>query len=183
MNTFKILIATGLLLASSVVSAAMVGDTMQSCFMNTGYCGSATGNSTNLWEDWSNPGDNIATVSNTAIEYNTNTSDVKADFTNNGDLLTVSMPSGGWAEVEFFFENLNLNTTITSFEWTGGELPILDTSFTDHGFYFKVAGGSHSLVDATFAIGSVSAVPVPAAAWLMGSGLLGLVGVARRKKA
>jgi hypothetical protein len=31
--------------------------------------------------------------------------------------------------------------------------------------------------------GHVSAVPVPAAAWLMGSGLLGLVGVARRRKA
>ena len=31
--------------------------------------------------------------------------------------------------------------------------------------------------------GTVSAVPVPAAVWLFGSGLLGLVGVARRKKA
>lgn len=31
--------------------------------------------------------------------------------------------------------------------------------------------------------GLVSAVPVPAAAWLLGSGLLGLVGVARRKVA
>ena len=31
--------------------------------------------------------------------------------------------------------------------------------------------------------GNLSAVPVPAAAWLMGSGLLGLVGVARRRKA
>jgi hypothetical protein len=30
---------------------------------------------------------------------------------------------------------------------------------------------------------TTSAVPVPAAAWLFGSGLLGLVGVARRKKA
>jgi len=30
--------------------------------------------------------------------------------------------------------------------------------------------------------GSLSAIPVPAAAWLMGSGLLGLVGVARRRK-
>jgi len=31
--------------------------------------------------------------------------------------------------------------------------------------------------------GNVSAVPVPAAVWLFGSGLLGLVGIARRKKA
>ena len=31
--------------------------------------------------------------------------------------------------------------------------------------------------------GSVGAVPVPAAVWLFGSGLLGLVGIARRKKA
>lgn len=30
---------------------------------------------------------------------------------------------------------------------------------------------------------SVSAVPVPAAVWLFGSGLLGLIGIARRKKA
>jgi hypothetical protein len=30
---------------------------------------------------------------------------------------------------------------------------------------------------------NVSAVPIPAAAWLFGSGLLGLVGIARRKKA
>ena len=30
---------------------------------------------------------------------------------------------------------------------------------------------------------SVSAVPVPAAVWLFGSGLIGLAGFARRKKA
>jgi len=36
---------------------------------------------------------------------------------------------------------------------------------------------------AEFAFQSVTAVPVPAAAWLFGSGLLGLIGVARRKTA
>ena len=35
----------------------------------------------------------------------------------------------------------------------------------------------------SYAVWEVSAVPIPAAAWLFGSGLLGLVGVARRKKA
>jgi hypothetical protein len=33
-----------------------------------------------------------------------------------------------------------------------------------------------------FLQGTVSSIPVPAAAWLMGSGLVGLVGVARRKR-
>jgi hypothetical protein len=34
----------------------------------------------------------------------------------------------------------------------------------------------------TDACPTVAAVPVPAAVWLFGSGLLGLVGIARRKK-
>ena len=34
-----------------------------------------------------------------------------------------------------------------------------------------------------FAIDDVRAVPVPPAVWLFGSGLLGVVGIARRKKA
>jgi len=35
----------------------------------------------------------------------------------------------------------------------------------------------------SYAVWEVSAVPVPAAVWLFGSGLIGLIGVARRKKA
>jgi len=37
--------------------------------------------------------------------------------------------------------------------------------------------------DGALTYGDVSAVPVPAAVWLFGSGLVGLVGIARRKKA
>lgn len=40
-----------------------------------------------------------------------------------------------------------------------------------------------NIVGSGEAVHGVSAVPVPAAAWLFGSGLLGLVGFARRKKA
>ena len=35
----------------------------------------------------------------------------------------------------------------------------------------------------TYSVPAPAAVPVPAAAWLLGSGLIGLVGVARRKSA
>ena len=47
------------------------------------------------------------------------------------------------------------------------------------------AGGSTSFleIDNVSVTADVSAVPVPAAVWLFGSGLLGLVGMARRKKA
>lgn len=46
--------------------------------------------------------------------------------------------------------------------------------------YFDKTYGHHALVVRT---GDVAAVPVPAAAWLLGSGLLGLISVARRKAA
>ena len=40
-----------------------------------------------------------------------------------------------------------------------------------------------SLQEITLTRTALSAVPVPAAAWLFGSGLIGLIGIARRKKA
>ena len=48
---------------------------------------------------------------------------------------------------------------------------------------FEVAGAGFTTVAYTVHLeGHVSAIPVPAAAWLFGSGLLGLAGVARRRK-
>jgi hypothetical protein len=44
-------------------------------------------------------------------------------------------------------------------------------------------GCSAALPDEVISFGTVSPVPIPAAVWLFGSGLLGLVGMARRKKA
>lgn len=47
----------------------------------------------------------------------------------------------------------------------------------------NVSGVAHSSSVVWFDDVSVSTIPIPAAAWLFGSGLLGLIGIARRKKA
>jgi hypothetical protein len=58
-------------------------------------------------------------------------------------------------------------------------LPGLPTYFT--GFAYTVAGVNDYYSSYTGEI-SVAAVPVPAAAWLFGSGLIGLAGASRRRK-
>lgn len=61
---------------------------------------------------------------------------------------------------------------------TGDPLTTVDqAAFTDGKFMIDTGTGTVSYV------GAVSAVPVPAAVWLFGSGLLGLIGIGRRKKA
>ena len=57
-----------------------------------------------------------------------------------------------------------------------GTLGLLDGSFPGVQVHLDIGSGNSLYVD------SISAVPVPAAAWLFGSGLIGLIGFARRKK-
>ena len=59
---------------------------------------------------------------------------------------------------------------------------IMDMTFTGQNADATIAANCTFVLGDTCAT-TVAAVPVPAAVWLFGSGLLGLVGVARRKKA
>ena len=58
---------------------------------------------------------------------------------------------------------------------------MIDGAFIGFNANFTIAPGSPTPVQSY--AGQASVIPVPAAAWLFGSGLLGLVGVARRKAA
>jgi hypothetical protein len=55
--------------------------------------------------------------------------------------------------------------------------PMIDGPFTGLNVNFDIGSGN------SLNVLNVTTVPVPAAVWLFGSGLLGLVGMVRRKKA
>jgi hypothetical protein len=74
------------------------------------------------------------------------------------------------------------STLVGSLSFTGMNLGTSSLAMADNdlpaGSWFDVSG---ALIDMTYEGASVNVVPVPAAVWLFGSGLLGLIGVARRR--
>ena len=75
------------------------------------------------------------------------------------------MPTGFEIARTFIFSNLTYGTHELSIEYIGG------------------GNSPNSQGIALFGGAALSPVPVPAAIWLFGSGLIGLIGLARRKKA
>ena len=90
-----------------------------------------------------------------------------------GSGITSSSPSP--------FNNVQANNYWSGTESASNPANAWDFSFIN-GFHDMHNEGV-SLFSWAVHSGNVSAVPVPAAVWLFGSGLLGLIGVARRKKA
>ena len=80
-----------------------------------------------------------------------------------------------------------ISTTIDFFsaDWPDGDLQPYDLFFAEGAstleltFQFVTDGGGYFMIDDIEITGNP--VPVPAAAWLLGSGLLGLVGMKRRQ--
>lgn len=90
------------------------------------------------------------------------------------------------ATLEVIF-NDELLGTVFGADYELDELSFLDLDITN---YAGMSGSLDFVLNTTgtesaniFIPESISSVPVPAAVWLFGSGLIGLVGLARRKKA
>ncbi|MFA7386913.1 MAG: VPLPA-CTERM sorting domain-containing protein [Thiohalobacteraceae bacterium] len=82
------------------------------------------------------------------------------------------------------------NASGTVFDWSPAALNRLlgaNESDSVNGYFATstgvLAGGAYTLRISMEQLTNVSAVPVPAAAWLLGSGLVGIVAVARRRNA
>ena len=101
--------------------------------------------------------------------------------------LTTSFGSASTASVFGTPPNTFVNNDNTFFALNGGTANGLRLN-SDGTFCVRPDGGAcvaQGGTTADLAIGtySIASVPVPAALWLFGSGLLGLIGIARHKKA
>lgn len=114
---------------------------------------------------------------------------------NNNETTVMTFAGGAFTLESLHFTLLGkgANNTLTVFE-TGNASNAFSFStpaYTHNTYYTALFGNQFAGVSSiTFAtnsggnvrIGGVEAVPLPAAAWLLGSGLLGLIGLGRKRK-
>ncbi|MFA7387366.1 MAG: VPLPA-CTERM sorting domain-containing protein [Thiohalobacteraceae bacterium] len=115
-----------------------------------------------------------------------------------GGLGTVEFSSGSANSFTIYagnytYSNADDDSFLSGFpqlRFEGAPLPYLDfghngvTGFTSDGAgFFDAYDASFQAVSGVWTEYDATVVPVPAAVWLLGSGLMGLVGVARRRQA
>jgi len=90
----------------------------------------------------------------------------------NGKLITVWTDTGGWDQLEVIADKITLGFYLTTLKIFG------QGSYQDAKSQEWYRGSNTDLY-----VAGINEVPIPAAAWLFGSALLGLTGLRRRKVA
>lgn len=170
-NITKVILASILLFASASANAALINGSM-----SIGGGLTATGGS-----DLSS----VTGIDLTSVVGGGGTDDLS-------NVVFLTMGSGGAASLTSFapvnnfvsIEGWNFDlASLSIVDQTAGLLSLKGTG--------SLSGNNLDLTDAVFSFSTTSmnsysmtitAVPVPAAVWLFGSGLIGLIGAARRKK-
>jgi hypothetical protein len=134
----------------------------------------------------------------TALSYwgRRNSTGNPADLT--AGLYNTMFPTSSSAEAQAFITTLGVSSSAGGYDYSRGMYKDDNGDIRLMGAYYNpateafgivsVGSGGPFIGDATYYqsgtyLARPSAVPLPAAAWLFGSALFGLVGVARRKKA
>jgi hypothetical protein len=103
-------------------------------------------------------------------------------------LSSTFFTGGSFPDNIFGYQFADLDDTVTGFVRDGETVAVQSSLFVRLSAPGFETGGAASIADpldltsGAFS-GSLSIVPVPAAVWLFGSGFIGLVGMARRRKA
>lgn len=134
-------------------------------------------------------GYNVQTGSAATTVYSELASMFYETLGNPGDYDTSGNPTGAGSFNTGPFVSLKTDDALY---WVGTEYYDYPNTPTAWNFYFgsgyQSASWIHGLYRSAWAVhdgdvGTQAAVPIPAAVWLFGSGLLGLIGISRRNKA
>jgi hypothetical protein len=128
----------------------------------------ALGNGTAGINQFANATPGISTTGSLSVTQNTN---LGGSFLGQGSAGSLAATLGGTANLYYWTRSANSGTSATAFQ----------QSFANSANTAVLSLASNG--DFSYALAPVSAVPLPAAAWLMGAGLVGLGGMVRRRKA